>query len=144
MECLDPLLHPVHHMVIELYVFSPLCKGISLRVAAKAIDHPESSDFILGLLILEQALLLVLKVLTLWDSLLQGGPCVFKSHLSIVKFDGIEALFEESLVSDAADFLNKDLFLAEELLLASLLTPVLPGKELVKGTLIPGLLTCEL
>ena len=90
--------------------------------------------------LLSQALFLVLKLFALGNLCLKNGASRLELHLCVAKLDGIEAGFEESLGSHAFDVADESFFASEELVLARLLAPVLPGEELAISHLLPLLL----
>ena len=93
----------VHAVIVEFSSISPYHEGTILLVAVSevALSHGVVLGLCSGLLL--QAFLLVLKLFTFRDFLLQHGPSGLEFVLGISELDGIETLFEQPLSPDSLD-----------------------------------------
>ena len=102
----DSLLHLVQNILVVGDILAPSLQGVTLSATPHIIEEPHGGNLCLSIHSLRQGLLLILKSISLRDLGLEHIPGRLKPHLSIVEFDGIEALLQESLGLHSKDVLH--------------------------------------
>ena len=133
-------LDALHVVAVVLAVLLPDHQRLVLDVAVLEVGLAQGVILGLGRHLLLEALLLVLELLALGDLRLKQHPRGLELLVGVAELDSVEALLEEALGSDTFDIGNQGLLSGKELVLAGLLTPVLPGEELALGHLVARLL----